>query len=89
MKKTWVCVLAVLLMAGVGVEAKGPPQGKGPKKAKQEQKLEKENTLPKGLEKQRAKKAEQVQKELDKGSEQGQAMREQHRRKWWKFWGDQ
>ena len=27
-------------------------------------------------------------KEADKGSEQGKAMREQHRRKWWKFWGE-
>ena len=26
-------------------------------------------------------------KEVDKGSEKGQAMREQHRRKWWKLWG--
>ena len=29
---------------------------------------------------------EQEQKELGKGSEQGQKMREQQRRKWWKFW---
>ncbi len=39
-----------------------------------------------GLEKQRYKKAEQERHELDKGSEQGQAMREEHSRKWWKFW---
>jgi len=25
-------------------------------------------------------------KELDKGSEKGQAMREEHSKKWWKFW---
>jgi len=40
----------------------------------------------KGLEKQRQKKAEQERKELGKGSEQGQASREAHSRKWWKFW---
>ncbi|WP_372864460.1 hypothetical protein [Spongiibacter sp.] len=42
----------------------------------------------KGLEKQRAMKSEQVQKEAGKGSEQGQKAREQHSRKWWKFWGE-
>ncbi|WP_193162850.1 hypothetical protein [Microbulbifer hainanensis] len=40
----------------------------------------------KGMEKQREKKAEQEQKELDKGSEQGQAAREEHSKKWWQFW---
>lgn len=39
-----------------------------------------------GLEKQRAKKAEQEMKELDKGSEQGQQQREENRKKWWRFW---
>ena len=39
-----------------------------------------------GTEKQRVKKAEQQQKELGKGSEQGQESRETHRRKWWRFW---
>lgn len=39
-----------------------------------------------GLYKQRDMKMEQEQKELGRGSEQGQEMREQHRRKWWKFW---
>lgn len=43
------------------------------------------NGEPRGLEKQRLKKAEQEQKELGKGSEQGQLSRE-NRRKWWKFW---
>jgi len=38
-----------------------------------------------GLEKQHAKKAGQEQKELGKGSEQGQESREQ-RKKWWQFW---
>lgn len=40
-----------------------------------------------GLEKQAEKKADQERKELNKGSEQGQAKRAEHSRKWWKFWG--
>ncbi len=40
----------------------------------------------KGLEKQKQKKSERERKELGKGSEQGQAAREEHSRKWWKFW---
>jgi hypothetical protein len=43
----------------------------------------------KGLDKQRDMKSEQERKELDKGSEKGQASREEHSRKWWKFWGDE
>lgn len=39
-----------------------------------------------GLAKQRERKITQEQKELGKGSEQGQQMREEHSRKWWKFW---
>ncbi len=39
-----------------------------------------------GLYKQHDKKMDQEQKELGRGSEQGQEMREQHSRKWWKFW---
>lgn len=39
-----------------------------------------------GQEKQRVKKSEQEQKELGKGSEQGQTQREEVRKKWWKFW---
>jgi len=39
----------------------------------------------KGMEKQREMKAEQEQKELGKGSAQGQESREQ-RKKWWRFW---
>lgn len=42
----------------------------------------------KGLEKQKLKKAEQSQKELDKGSEKGQAARAEKSKKWWKFWGE-
>lgn len=41
----------------------------------------------KGLEKQRVMKAEQEQKELDKGSEQGMESREK-RKKWWNFFGE-
>jgi len=39
----------------------------------------------KGLDKQKVKKAEQERKELGKGSETGQAGREESK-KWWKFW---
>ena len=42
----------------------------------------------KGMEKQQVKKAEQMQNELGKGSEQGQAAREENSKKWWKFWGE-
>lgn len=45
----------------------------------------KKNKGARGLEKQKAKKQEQVQKELDKGSEQGKEARSK-RKKWWKFW---
>lgn len=41
-----------------------------------------------GLAKQREKKASQDQKELSRGSEQGQKTREENSRKWWKFWGE-
>ena len=40
----------------------------------------------KGMEKQQAKKSEQERKELGKGSEKGQAAREEHSKKWWQFW---
>lgn len=39
-----------------------------------------------GLAKQRDKKAMQEKKELGRGSEKGQEMREEHSQKWWKFW---
>lgn len=39
------------------------------------------------LKKQQANKAEPMQKEADKGSEQGQEAR-QERKKWWRFWGE-
>jgi len=53
----------------------------------EKQKYQKKDNDVRGLEKQEAKKSEQVQKELDKGSETGQEAR-QNRRKWWKFWGE-
>ncbi len=40
---------------------------------------------PKGLARQTEKKAEQEQKELERGSEKGREAR-QVRKKWWKFW---
>ncbi len=35
--------------------------------------------------KEQAKKTEELKKEAGKGSEQGQAMRKEHSKKWWKF----
>ncbi|MGR8978670.1 MAG: hypothetical protein ACU84H_01060 [Gammaproteobacteria bacterium] len=55
-------------------------------KTEKEKKLKKEHDELRGLEKQRATKSVEMQKELDKGSEQGQEARSK-RRKWWKFWG--
>lgn len=43
-------------------------------------------TKKSGFEKQKEKKANQVRKELDKGSEKGQSKREENSKKWWKFW---
>jgi hypothetical protein len=102
MKRLWLMLFTVLLIAGMTVQADGPGRkGKGGKPAdleelgtqKQEEAEEqlenKEKSIRKGFEKQKQKKSEQVQKELDKGSEQGKAMRQEHRRKWWKFWGSE
>ena len=41
---------------------------------------------PKGREMQQEKKMNQERKELGQGSEQGQQKREEHSRKWWRFW---
>lgn len=38
------------------------------------------------MEQKREMKAEQERKELGKGSEQGRDMRQEHSRKWWRFW---
>ncbi|GAA5314842.1 MAG: hypothetical protein AseanaTS_00460 [Candidatus Pelagadaptatus aseana] len=40
----------------------------------------------KGMEKQVDMKSEQPRKEVEKGAESGQASRDEHARKWWKFW---
>ncbi len=85
-------VLTAVLFAVPVSQAKGPPEGKGPQGGvptlqDAAEKQESADKAVKGLEKQREKKAEQVRKEMGKGSEKGQEMREQHSRKWWKFWG--
>jgi hypothetical protein len=49
--------------------------------------MEQKKEQMKSMEKQQTKKAEEMKKEAGKGSEQGQAMREEHSKKWWKFWG--
>lgn len=97
---SFVLIAAALACALPEAQAK-PQQGKGQPAEMQLQggkaadeaavKMEKaemqKQEQMRAMEKQRAKKAEQVQKEAGKGSEKGQAMREEHRRKWWKFWG--
>jgi hypothetical protein len=55
-------------------------------KARHRDEMKKEETPPQGLEKQQEMKMEQERTVKDKGSEQGQKMREEHSRKWWKFW---
>ena len=41
-----------------------------------------------GLDKQRVKKAEQLENELDKDSDTAIAARAENSKKWWKFWGE-
>lgn len=52
------------------------------------EKIEKSSEL-KGIEKQGAKKSEQSQKELNKGSDKGKESRGENSKKWWKFWGEE
>jgi hypothetical protein len=47
--------------------------------------MEQKKEQMKSMEKKQMKKAEEMKKEAGKGSEQGQAMREEHSKKWWKF----
>lgn len=53
-----------------------------------ENRKEDKSTPQRGLEKQTSMKSEQVQKELDKGSEKGKSARESNSKKWWKFWDE-
>ena len=59
------------------------------KQKKQKKKKKEKSSKLKGIEKQSAKKSEQEQKELEKGSDKGKASREENRKKWWKFWGNE
>ncbi|WP_438951171.1 hypothetical protein [Porticoccus sp.] len=47
---------------------------------------DRDREMSREMEKQREMKAEQERKELGKGSEQGQDLRQEHSRKWWRFW---
>lgn len=75
------------------MRAKGGPEKYEQQEKIKYKKLNKEKNINgkkdqmKGLEKQQAKKSEQVQKELDKGSDKGKESREA-RKKWWKFWDE-
>ena len=55
------------------------------RKKEKKEKKEKPDKL-KGAEKQTAKKLDQPQNELDKGSDKGKESREANSKKWWKFW---
>lgn len=67
------------------VEEQYTDAGKG-KEKKEKQLREQQQSESQAMEKQRAMKQEQVRREEAKGSEQGQASRQEHSRKWWKFW---
>lgn len=54
-----------------------------------EKKMKQTQEQAEALQKQQAKKTEELKKEAAKGSAQGQAMREEHSKKWWKFWGSE
>lgn len=54
----------------------------------QMQEMKENSGQTKAMEKQAEKKSEQSRNELGKGSEQGQAAREENSKKWWKFWGE-
>jgi len=61
------------------------------KKDKKEKNVKKKMDISvdkEGLEKQKSKKLDQEQKELDKGSAKGKESREENSKKWWKFWGE-
>ena len=47
---------------------------------------EDDDMSPAAREREWRRKVEQEQRELGRGSEQGQTQREEHRRKWWNFW---
>ncbi|WP_339640685.1 hypothetical protein [uncultured Porticoccus sp.] len=57
-----------------------------PDRDEHEPREERDREEARDMEKQREMKAEQQRKELGKGSEQGQDMRQEHSRKWWRFW---
>ena len=80
--------------SGVGEkETKGKMVRKKAKKVKKEKAEKAEKEVKKRGEKAekaakgKAKSPEDM-KEVDKGSEKGKEMREQHSRKWWKLWGN-
>ena len=72
------------------MEAKGDSDDDDYRLNEKKQKKEKKDKSSKlkGIEKQGVKKSEQEQKEVEKGSDKGQASREENRKKWWKLWGE-
>jgi hypothetical protein len=99
LRYTVVFGLAVLIISAVTVRAEKAAKQKGSEvaaDAKSQKHAEKKiHAVHKeaagatdAAQKDQMKKTEEMRKEAGKGSEQGQAMREEHSRKWWKFWGD-
>jgi len=68
------------------MNAKGGMDGEGPRQKEKKEKRER-TAAPQGFEKQRAKKSEQMQNEIGKGSDKGQESRE-NSKKWWKFFDE-
>ena len=66
-------------------EGKDEDEGGDRDEVEKKDKREKKAVPKKGLEKQQAKKSDQLQNELDKGSETGKESRATNK-KWWKFW---
>lgn len=58
------------------------------KEREQMQEMKENSEQTRAMEKQANKKSEQTRNELGKGSETGQAAREENSKKWWKFWGE-
>lgn len=91
---------ALLIGSAAAVKAQETPKVKTPAfktekadpgaaKKEADTQMQKSKKQAEEMQKQQAKKADQVRKEADKGSEKGQAMREEHSKKWWKFWGQE
>jgi hypothetical protein len=90
--------LVILLMVVFAGSAIAGGAGKAPEEldvtaeeqamARAEKAKAKEQKKAEAMAKHAGKKADKERKEMGKGSEQGQAKREENSKKWWKFWED-